>query len=161
MGSGWGRTAGRGEKGQKSRSGFSRKRGFEGGQMPLHRRLPKRGFTNIFRRTWAEVNVGRLSALGEVTSVTPELMKERGLIPRRAGLVKILGVGDVTSRLTVQAHGFSKSAVAKITEAGGKVERLPVPERGPRKGGKGRPSAMSPQRAAAKGGVDEPPTSGK
>ena len=160
MGSGWGRTAGRGEKGQKSRSGFSRKRGFEGGQMPLHRRLPKRGFTNIFRRTWAEVNVGRLGALGEVTSVTPDLMKERGLIPRRSELVKILGVGDVASRLTVQAHGFSKSAVAKIEAAGGKAECLPIPERGPRKAGKGEPPAVSPDPPALEGGADEPPTSG-
>ena len=169
MGSGWGRTAGRGEKGQKSRSGFSRKRGFEGGQMPLHRRLPKRGFTNIFRRNWAEVNVGRLGALGEVTSVTPELMKERGLISRRAELVKILGVGEVTSGLTVQAHGFSKSAAAKIEAAGGQVERLPIPVRGPgpRKTGKReRPAVSTDQatvaidQAAAEGGADEPPTSG-
>jgi len=135
--------------------------------MPLHRRLPKRGFTNIFRRNWAEVNIGRLGVLGEVTSVTPELLKERGLISRRAEMVKVLGVGEVTPGLTVQAHGFSRSAVAKIEAAGGQVERLPIPERGRRKIVKGKrpavstgPAALPGDQAAAEGGADEPPTSG-
>jgi large subunit ribosomal protein L15 len=133
MGSGWGRTAGRGDKGQKSRRGYSRKPGFEGGQMPLHRRLPKRGFTNIFRRSWAAVNVGRLTGFAAERPVTPELLKEKGLLPRGAELVKILGVGELSAGLTVRAHGFSKSATAKIEAAGGKAEVLPVPQRGPRK----------------------------
>ena len=92
--------------------------------------------------------------------MTPELMKERGIIPRRADLVKILGVGEVTASLTVKAHGFSKSAVAKIEAAGGNAERLPVPQRGPRKAGKGEPPAVSLDRAAAEGGAGQPPTSG-
>jgi large subunit ribosomal protein L15 len=136
--------------------------------MPLHRRLPKRGFTNIFRREWAEVNVGRLGTLGPVTSVTLELMKEKGLISRRAELVKVLGMGEVASGMTVQAHGFSKSAVAKIEAAGGAVERLPIPQRGPgpRRTGKSAPAAATPEPPAvatdeaADGGADEPPTSG-
>ncbi len=118
-GSGTGKTAGRGHKGQRSRSGFSRRRGFEGGQMPLIRRVPKRGFTNIFRKQWAIVNVDRLADFEG--DVTPETLEERGLV--RAGLpVKILGDGEVTKALTVQAHKFSRSAQEKIEKAGGKCE---------------------------------------
>jgi large subunit ribosomal protein L15 len=123
-GSGLGKTAGRGNKGQKSRSGYSRKRGFEGGQMPLHRRLPKRGFTNIFKREWAEVNISDLEKLFETGStVTPEALVEQGVV--RKAMVKavvILGQGDLKKSLTVSAHRFSASAKQKIEAAGGKAE---------------------------------------
>jgi large subunit ribosomal protein L15 len=123
-GSGLGKTAGRGNKGQKSRSGYSRKRGFEGGQMPLHRRLPKRGFTNIFKREWAEVNISDLEKLFETGStVTPEALVEQGVV-RKAMMkaVVILGQGDLKKSLTVSAHRFSASAKQKIEAAGGKAE---------------------------------------
>ncbi|HET7749854.1 MAG TPA: 50S ribosomal protein L15 [Terriglobales bacterium] len=123
MGSGMGKTATRGNKGQRSRSGSRMMRGFEGGQMPLHRRLPKRGFTNIFRQEYAVVNLEKLAGLGEST-ITPEVMAKAGLIKRVEQLVKILGDGEVSSALTVHAHKFSKSAQEKITKAGGKVEVL-------------------------------------
>lgn len=120
-GSGLGKTAGRGHKGQRSRSGFSRRPGFEGGQMPLIRRVPKRGFTNIFRKEYAVVNVGRLADLdGEIT---PELLVEKGRI--RAGRpVKILGTGELEKALTVSAHKFSTAARKKIEAAGGRCEVL-------------------------------------
>ena len=120
-GSGTGKTAGRGHKGQKSRSGYSRRLGFEGGQMPLIRRVPKRGFTNIFRKEIAVVNLRDLSDFeGEIT---PEVLAEKGLV--RKGLpVKILGDGEVSSALTVKAHHFSRSARAKIEAAGGSCEEL-------------------------------------
>jgi len=120
-GSGTGKTAGRGEKGQKSRSGYSSKIGFEGGQMPLHRRLPKRGFTNIFKKEYTVVNLTRLAELGE-SNVTPEVLYNRGILKSRNGMVKILGVGELTSKITVTAHKFSASAQEKITKAGGKAE---------------------------------------
>ena len=123
MGSGMGKTSTRGHKGQRSRSGSRMMRGFEGGQMPLHRRLPKRGFTNIFREEYAIVNLDRLAGLGEST-ITPEVLKKAGIIKRAEQLVKVLGDGELTSALTVQAHKFSKSAQEKITKAGGKVEVL-------------------------------------
>ncbi|HTM39288.1 MAG TPA: 50S ribosomal protein L15 [Terriglobales bacterium] len=123
MGSGMGKTATRGNKGQRSRSGSRLMRGFEGGQMPLHRRLPKRGFTNIFRQEYAVVNLEKLAGLGEST-ITPDVLVKAGLIKRAEQLVKILGEGEVSSALTVQAHKFSKSAQEKITKAGGKVEVL-------------------------------------
>ena len=123
MGSGMGKTATRGNKGQRSRSGSRLMRGFEGGQMPLHRRLPKRGFTNIFRQEYAVVNLEKLAGLGEST-ITPEVLAKAGLIKQAGQLVKILGDGEVTSALTVHAHKFSKSAQEKITKAGGKVEVL-------------------------------------
>jgi large subunit ribosomal protein L15 len=123
MGSGMGKTATRGNKGQGSRSGSRLMRGFEGGQMPLHRRLPKRGFTNIFRQEYAVVNLERLSGLGEST-ITPEVLVKAGVIKKGEQLVKILGDGEVSSALTVHAHKFSKSAQEKITKAGGKVEVL-------------------------------------
>ncbi len=121
-GSGWGRTAGRGHKGQRSRSGYSRKRGFEGGQMPLSRRLPKRGFTNIFRTEYAEVNVGRLEALAGEKEITPELLMERGVVRKLKDGVKVLGVGEVKSKLKVRAHAFSATAKQKIEAAGGVAE---------------------------------------
>jgi large subunit ribosomal protein L15 len=120
-GSGLGKTAGRGEKGQKSRSGFSRRAGFEGGQMPLVRRVPKRGFTNIFRTVYSVINVGQLAGLeGEVG---PELLAERGLV-RRGRPVKVLAVGDAPKGLKVAAHRFSAAARAKLEAAGGSCEEL-------------------------------------
>ncbi|HMF89963.1 MAG TPA: 50S ribosomal protein L15 [Candidatus Angelobacter sp.] len=120
MGSGMGKTSTRGHKGQGSRSGSRLLRGFEGGQMPLHRRLPKRGFTNIFRTEYQIVNLERLAGLGEKT-ITPEVLVKNGLAGKN-DLIKILGDGNVKSALTVQAHKFSKSAQEKITKAGGKAE---------------------------------------
>ena len=120
-GSGTGKTAGRGHKGQKSRSGYSRRLGFEGGQMPLIRRVPKRGFTNIFRKEVAAVNLRDLA--GFEGEVTPELLLEKGLV-RKGLAVKILGDGDVSSPLTVKAHRFSRSAREKIEAAGGSCEEL-------------------------------------
>jgi large subunit ribosomal protein L15 len=124
-GSGTGKTAGRGEKGQKSRSGYSRKVGFEGGQMPLHRRVPKRGFTNaIFRKEFAEVNISRLEVFEEGTIVTPEVLVKRGIVKQVRDGVKILGKGDLTKALTVHAHKFSAKARERIAGLGGKVEVL-------------------------------------
>jgi large subunit ribosomal protein L15 len=120
MGSGMGKTSTRGHKGQRSRSGSRMLRGFEGGQMPLHRRVPKRGFTNIFRTEYAIVNLERIAALGEKT-VTPEVLRKAGVV-RRADRVKVLGDGELKSAVTVRAHKFSKSAEEKITRAGGKCE---------------------------------------
>jgi large subunit ribosomal protein L15 len=122
MGSGMGKTSTRGHKGQRSRSGSRMIRGFEGGQMPLHRRMPKRGFTNIFRREYAIVSLERLAALGEST-ITPEVLRKAGIIKTKLP-VKILGDGELNAALTVSAHKFSKSAQEKITKAGGKVEVL-------------------------------------
>ncbi len=120
-GSGRGKTAGRGHKGQRSRSGFSRRMGFEGGQMPLIRRVPKRGFTNIFRREYQIVNLSDLAQLkGEVT---PEVLAENGSV-RSGHRVKILGDGEISHALKVRAHKFSKSARAKIEAAGGTCEVL-------------------------------------
>ena len=121
MGSGRGKTAGKGSKGQRAISGFSLMRGFEGGQMPLHRRLPKRGFTNIFRKEYAVVNVGRLEKMeGDVFD--PARLMETGVVKKlRAGL-KILGAGELTRKITVVAHVFSESALKKIEAAGGKAE---------------------------------------
>jgi len=124
-GSGTGKTAGRGEKGQKSRSGYSRKIGFEGGQMPLHRRVPKRGFTNApFRKEFAEVNLGRLEVFDEGTIVTPDVLVKWGIVKRLRDGVKILGKGDLTKALTVHAHGFSARAKERIAGVGGKAELL-------------------------------------
>ncbi len=122
MGSGMGKTSTRGHKGQGSRSGSRLLRGFEGGQMPLHRRVPKRGFKNIVREEFAIVNLDRLAALGE-TEITPDVLKKAGVVSGNKP-VKILGNGELTSALTVQAHKFSKSAQEKITKAGGKFEVL-------------------------------------
>jgi len=129
-GSGHGKTASRGSKGAKSRSGFRFKRGFEGGQMPLHRRVPKRGFTNIFRVEYAVVNLDTLAEVFEAGSaVTPELLRERGLVRQARAPIKVLGRGEISKALTVRAHRFSGSAAEKIAKAGGSVERLePVEE---------------------------------
>jgi large subunit ribosomal protein L15 len=125
MGSKLGKTAGKGNKGQKSRKGYSRRPGFEGGQMPLHRRIPKRGFHNPFGRDFAVVNVEMLNAFAAGETVTPEALIARGLVRRERAAVKILGDGDLKVPLTVHAHAFSKSAQEKITGAGGKVEIVP------------------------------------
>jgi large subunit ribosomal protein L15 len=122
MGSGMGKTSARGHKGQRSRSGSRMMRGFEGGQMPLHRRMPKRGFTNIFRKEYNIVNLEKLIALGE-TTITPEVLRKAGVIKGKHP-VKVLGDGELSRALTVQAHKFSKSAQEKITKAGGKFEVL-------------------------------------
>jgi large subunit ribosomal protein L15 len=125
-GSGLGKTSGRGEKGQKSRSGYSGMRGFEGGQMPLHRRLPKRGFTNIFRKEWAEVNVADLERLFEAgATITPEALVAKGLVRKsKADAVVVLGQGELKKNLTVKTHRVSAGAKAKIEAAGGSVEAL-------------------------------------
>ena len=120
--SGWGKTAGRGHKGQKARSGGGVRPGFEGGQNPLYRRLPKRGFTNPNRVEYAEVNLDRLNRFDANTEVTPELLLETGVISSLKDGVKILGNGEVTVALTVKANKFSQSAVEKIEAAGGKTE---------------------------------------
>jgi large subunit ribosomal protein L15 len=122
MGSGMGKTSTRGHKGQRSRSGSRMMRGFEGGQMPLHRRMPKRGFTNIFRKEYSIVNLDQLVVLGE-TTITPDVLRKARLIKAKLP-VKILGEGEVKIALTVHAHKFSKSAQEKITKAGGKFEVL-------------------------------------
>ena len=119
-GSGSGKTASKGHKGQKARSGGVKGPGFEGGQMPLQRRLPKRGFTNIFRKEYAVVNLRDLSDLSG--TVTPETLVEQGLVKDLKAGLKVLGVGELKSGLTVRAHKFSKSAMDKIQAAGGKVE---------------------------------------
>ncbi len=125
QGSGNGKTAGRGHKGAKSRSGFKFKRGFEGGQMPLHRRVPKRGFHNPFR---VEYDVVNLDTLGERFDagvvVTPELLRERGIVPHGKGLVKVLARGEMTKALTVCAHKFSGKAAEKIAAAGGTTQAI-------------------------------------
>ena len=122
QGSGQGKTAGRGHKGAKSRSGFKHKRGFEGGQMPLHRRVPKRGFHNPFREEFEVVNLDTLGERFEAgTEVTPELLRERGLISHN-GQVKVLARGDISKALTVRAHKFSGKAAEKIAAAGGRAE---------------------------------------
>ncbi|HWZ32435.1 MAG TPA: 50S ribosomal protein L15 [Bryobacteraceae bacterium] len=121
MGSGRGKFSGRGAKGAKSISGYSRMRGFEGGQMPLHRRLPKRGFTNIFHKEYAIVNVGSLNAL-EKSTFDPGTLLELGLIKKLHHGLKILGTGDLKRKITVKAHMFSKSALEKIQAAGGTAE---------------------------------------
>jgi large subunit ribosomal protein L15 len=120
MGSGMGKTSTRGHKGQGSRSGSSLMRGFEGGQMPLHRRIPKRGFTNIFRTEYTVVNIERLAEL-DVKEIGLDDYKKLGLSSSKKALIKILGSGDLTKALTIHAHKFSKSAAEKIEKAGGKV----------------------------------------
>ncbi len=119
-GSGTGKTSGRGQKGQKSRSGGSPHPWFEGGQMPLYRRLPKRGFTNIFKKSFEIVNVSQLADVGVDGPITPEVLKEKGLV-RKGEAVKILGDGELAGKVTVHAHKFSQSAVLKIETPGGKA----------------------------------------
>ena len=120
MGSGHGKTSTRGHKGQGSRSGSSLMRGFEGGQMPLHRRLPKRGFTNIFRTEYTVLNLSRIVEMGE-TELTHERLLALGFLKRRNELIKILGNGEISEAVTIHAHKFSKSAQEKIEAAGGKA----------------------------------------
>jgi large subunit ribosomal protein L15 len=124
-GSGQGVQAGRGHKGAKSRSGYTFKRGFEGGQMPLHRRIPKRGFVNEFRTEYAVVNLDTLAERFEAgTTVTPELLREQGLIHSMRQPIKVLARGDISKKLTVQAHKFSGKAAEKIAAAGGAAQVL-------------------------------------
>jgi large subunit ribosomal protein L15 len=123
MGSKLGKTAGSGNKGQKSRRGYSRRRGFEGGQMPLHRRIPKRGFHNPFGSSFAVINVEELNAFPAGETVTPDLLRAHGFV-RTTEQVKILGDGELKAKLTVHAHAFSASAKEKITKAGGTFEVL-------------------------------------
>jgi len=123
MGSKLGRTAGKGNKGQKSRRGYSRRRGFEGGQMPLHRRIPKRGFRSPFGTTFDVINVADLNVFPAGETVTPDILRAHGFI-RTQQQVKILGDGELTSKLAVHAHAFSASAKEKITKAGGSFEVL-------------------------------------
>jgi len=123
MGTGRGKYSGRGAKGAKSISGYSRMRGFEGGQMPLHRRLPKRGFTNIFRREYAIVNVGRLAELDGDTFDMQRLV-DLGVVKKQGAGLKVLGDGELTKKITVRAHHFSKTALEKIQKAGGTAETI-------------------------------------
>jgi len=152
MGSGMGKTATRGHKGQGSRSGSRLLRGFEGGQMPLHRRLPKRGFTNIFRTEYRIFNLERLAELGE-SNITHDLMIQKGLAGKN-DLIKVLGDGDLKSAMTVQAHRFSKSAQEKITKAGGKAEWIggaPVPPPQPKAKAESKPAPEAKAVPEAKG----------
>ena len=119
---GWGKTAGRGQDGQNSRSGGGTRPGFEGGQMPLYRRLPKRGFTNIFAKQYSSINVDRLNVFEDGTEVTQELLVEKRIIRKIHDGVKILGNGNLEKNLTVKVSKLSKAAAEKITAAGGKVE---------------------------------------
>ena len=122
VGSGLGKTSGKGHKGAKARSGGGKRPGFEGGQMPLYRRVPKKGFTNIFRLEYAEVNVGQLEVFTEGTVVNAELLKAAGIIKKTLDGVKILGNGELTKKLTVEAAKFTESAKEKIEAVGGKAE---------------------------------------
>jgi len=123
-GSGKGKTAGKGHNGQKSRSGYSRRWGFEGGQMPLNRRLPKRGFTNLFRKEYRTVNVERLNELEAGSVVTPESLQSAGLLRKGSAEVKVMGNGELKVSLTVRAHKFTRVAAQKIADAGGKAETI-------------------------------------
>jgi large subunit ribosomal protein L15 len=122
IGSKLGKTSGAGNKGQKSRRGYSRRRGFEGGQMPLHRRMPKRGFHNIFGVTYSVVNLEELNVFPAGETVTPELLRAHGFVRRAKDQIKVLGDGELTIKLAVHAHAFSASAREKITKAGGTFE---------------------------------------
>jgi large subunit ribosomal protein L15 len=144
MGSGMGKTSTRGHKGQRSRSGSRMMRGFEGGQMPLHRRLPKRGFNNIFRTEYVVVNLDRIADLG-AKDITPEVLHKAGIIKSASALVKVLGDGELKKALTIHAHKFSKSAEEKITKAGGKIEVI---------GGAAEAAAAKPAKPQAKAKAD-------
>jgi large subunit ribosomal protein L15 len=135
MGSGMGKTSTRGHKGQRSRSGSRHMRGFEGGQMPLHRRLPKRGFVNIFKKEYQVVNLSRLAELG-VAELTAEVLHERRVIGKKDGLIKVLGVGELSTAITVHAHKFSETAEKKIIAAGGKAVVIELKQAAPLKRGK-------------------------
>jgi large subunit ribosomal protein L15 len=167
MGSGRGKYSGRGAKGAKSVSGYSRMRGFEGGQMPLHRRLPKRGFTNIFRKEFAIVNLGHLDRL-EGDSFDPGKLLELGVIRKLKDGLKILGSGELKRKIQVKAHLFSKSALDKIQAAGGTAEVIPgvklnarkAPPPAPRPKAAA-PQAGSPEAGGAPGGKPEKKPSAK
>jgi large subunit ribosomal protein L15 len=122
IGSKLGKTSGSGNKGQKSRRGYSRRRGFEGGQMPLHRRMPKRGFHNPFGVSYSVVNLEELNVFPAGETVTPELLRAHGFVRRATDPIKVLGDGELTSKLAIHAHAFSASAKEKITKAGGTFE---------------------------------------
>ena len=122
MGSKLGKTSGSGDKGQKSRRGYSRRRGFEGGQMPLHRRMPKRGFHNPFGVTYSVVNLEELNVFPENETVTPDLLRAHGFVRRATDPIKVLGDGELKTKLVIHAHAFSASAKDKITKAGGTFE---------------------------------------
>lgn len=126
MGSKLGKTAGAGNKGQKSRRGYSRRRGFEGGQMPLHRRIPKRGFHNPFSTEFSVINLEELNVFPAGETVTPELLRAHGFVRKATGPIKVLGDGELKNKLTVHAHAFSASAKDKITKAGGTFEVVAV-----------------------------------
>ena len=126
MGSGHGKTATRGSKGQRSRAGSRTRPGFEGGQMPLHRRLPKRGFTNIFKKQYALVNLEDFAKFTPEEAITPELLLRKGLIKRLRDGLRVLGNGELKAPLKISAHHFSKSALEKIQMAGGKAEVIPA-----------------------------------
>ncbi|AND86109.1 LSU ribosomal protein L15p (L27Ae) [Clostridium tyrobutyricum DIVETGP] len=121
-GSGLGRNAGKGENGQKARSGGGVRLGFEGGQMPLFRRIPKRGFTNIFAKEYSQINIDRLNIFEDGTEVTPQLLLQKRIIKKSKNGLKILGNGELNKKLTVKAAKFTKAAAEKIEAAGGKVE---------------------------------------
>jgi len=124
-GSGLGKTAGRGNKGQKSRSGYSSRPGFEGGQMPLQRRLPKRGFTNIFKKQWLEISLAKIEAnFNAGDEVTPDILHDRGLIKKAKHDLVILGNGELSKSLKISAHRFTKSAREKIEKAGGSATEI-------------------------------------
>ena len=124
-GSGLGKTAGRGHKGQKSRSGYSSKIGFEGGQMPLQRRLPKRGFTNIFKKKWLEISLAKLEeSFNAGDEITPEILHKRGLIKKAKHDLVILGSGEISKALKISAHRFTKSAKDKIEKVGGSITEI-------------------------------------
>ncbi len=126
MGSGHGKTATRGSKGQGSRAGSRMRPGFEGGQMPLHRRLPKRGFTNVFKKHYALVNLRDLEGFNAEEKITPELLLERRVVKRLQDGLKVLADGELTRPLTISAHFFSKAALDKIQKAGGKAQVIPA-----------------------------------
>jgi len=123
VGSGLGKTSGRGENGQKSRSGYSRKPGFEGGQLPLYRRLPKRGFSNaLFKKEYAVINLSDLNKFENGTEITPELLKDMGIVKKQLAGIKVLGNGKLEKKLVVKAHKFSSVAKEEIEKLGGKAE---------------------------------------
>ena len=124
LGSGFGGTAGRGQNGQRSRSGSKKRAWFEGGQMPLQRRLPKRGFTNIFKKEFQLVNLRDLERIDKVTEIGPEVLRKTGLVKKKSVSIKILGQGELKKALTISAHAFSESAKDKIEKAGGTVKVL-------------------------------------
>src|ERR1700747_3411996 len=125
MGSKLGKTSGSGDKGQKSRRGYSRRRGFEGGQMPLHRRMPKRGFHNPFSAEYSVLNLEELNVFPAGETVTPDLLRAHGFVRRSLDRIKILGEGELTTKLAIHAHAFSASAKEKISAAGGTFEVVP------------------------------------